>query len=228
MDYQIEQVYNIYQRVTGVLSGKPFKYRKNFDDFAKSEPEKYSALIKIIKILNDLPGVNINKYFEAPYKVFPNEFSGVIIKLDFYCKPRAIRAYTDYIMSQSKVDENLMTEDARNKVLFGLKHIIEVCNKLECSYMCYLASQDSIPMFIDDLNHGLINKWVLAGFRLDGHDFSGCVNFDMFPEAEFMFGTCNINECLDDMLAVLTAREIRWLQAVVQRAKNNYLNNKTT
>ena len=225
MESRLEQIYNTYQRITGMLSGKPFRYRRNFEDFDKKEPEKYASLVKVAKILNDLPGVNPEKYFEAPYKMFPSEFKETIIGLDFYCKPRAIRTYTNYITSQMTVDENLMTEEARSRVLQGLKHIIEACRNT--NYMFYMTAQNSTPAFINDLNHGLINKWVLAGFSLCGHDFNGCVDFDMFPEAEFMFGNRDINGTLNNMLSQLSEREIKWLHAVTQRAKNNFLDQKT-
>jgi len=222
MPYSLEQIYNTYQRVTGVLSGKPFRYRRNFVDFDKHEPEKYAALTKVTKILKDLPGVNPEKYFEAPYKMFPSEFNETIIGLDFYCKPRAIRTYTDYITSQNQVDKNLMSEDARNRVLSGLKYMVEKCRELKIDYASYLTSQDSIPQFIVDLNHGLINKWVLVGLRLCNHDFNGCVDFDMFPEAEFMFGCRDINGVLDNMISELSEREVRWLRTVTQKVKTSY------
>ena len=222
MQHQLENIYNTYQRITGTLSGKPFKYRRNFDDFEKKEPEKYTSLVKVAKILNALPGVNVEGYFEAPYKMFPSEFNGIIIGLDFYHKPRAIRAYTNYIMSEMSVDSNLMAEESRNKVLSGLKRMIEKCRELGCNYETYLSSQDSIPPFVVDLNHGLINRWVLAGLRMCGHNFDGCVDFDLFPEAEFMLGSRDINESLDNMLDGLSEREIRWLRSVIQKVKSTY------
>ena len=70
-----QRIYNMYLQAASLGVGHPFKMRKDFDGFEESNPEDYAAILKLEKLFNDLPGLNIYDYFAAPYKLDKERFN---------------------------------------------------------------------------------------------------------------------------------------------------------
>lgn len=83
-------IYNCYIETTRKLNSKPFKYRKDFEDF--EEREEYPFLVKLQSFFNKFPNINIKDFFEAPFFVYDDKY----VELKFYTTQKAIKAYTIY------------------------------------------------------------------------------------------------------------------------------------
>lgn len=113
MDAELGSIYHSWQRTVWGMIGKPFKYRRDFSDLEKRFPSKVVALTKLRSILRSLNVTNPDLYFRAPYEVC-DDYSGRILQLEFYARPRAIRLFSNYreVMSENEDD----TKEQKNSV----------------------------------------------------------------------------------------------------------------
>jgi len=88
-----KQIYNLYLRSFRLNNGKPFRAKKDFSDIEKNNDIKIS-LLKIENLFNKYPAFFGSLYFDAPYKIFPDE---KFFSLKFYGSNKGISTCVNYI-----------------------------------------------------------------------------------------------------------------------------------
>lgn len=128
-----KQIYNTYLAVMRSSQNKPFTIRKNFDDFEESE--QYPYVKKISNVFKKLPHINMNRYFEAPYKVYPND-PDKIYGLDFYSSLKAIACYKQYVKLKEMEDPD--TPDQIQFIVDSFRFILKFCCENKIPFEKYL------------------------------------------------------------------------------------------
>lgn len=129
-----QYVYNCYLETSRKLNNKPFRYRKNFDNF--EEKEEYSYVAKLASFFYKFPNINIKDFFEAPYFVY-NESQ---FDLKFFVGQKAIKAYTIY---QNKFLVNNPDHDQTiQKIKDSFSFIYNFCKQKQINFDSYCQYVD--------------------------------------------------------------------------------------
>ena len=92
MTFLEKDIYNTYIRVSRSKQNLPYKYRKNFDNFA--DTSNYVYVKKLGKFFTKFSHINVSDFFDAPYEIYPDNDS---YDLRFYITPKAVKIYSSYI-----------------------------------------------------------------------------------------------------------------------------------
>ena len=95
MQNREKEVYNTFLRITRTQNNKPFRYRKNFDEFESHID--YPYIQKLSSFFRKFPHIKIEEFIVAPYKIYPDDAQYYDIK--FYTTPKAIKLYSLYMDS---------------------------------------------------------------------------------------------------------------------------------
>jgi hypothetical protein len=130
-----QYIYNCYLETSRKLNNKPFKYRKNFDNF--EEKEEYVLVNKLSRFFSKYPNINIKDFFEAPYFVYNESF----FDLKFFTTQKAIKSYTAY---QNKfLPENPDHEQSIQKIKDSFEFIYNFCKLNNISFDQYINCVES-------------------------------------------------------------------------------------
>jgi len=122
MDRLVENIYNTYLKVSRTQNQKPFRYRKNFDNFEKED--SYLPSLKLKSFFTRHPQIKIEDYFLAPYIVF-SETNEKFFDLSFYNTQQAVKVYTLY--SRKIMLEEPDSDLQLKKITEGLNFIKQFC-----------------------------------------------------------------------------------------------------
>lgn len=86
-------VYNTFLKVSRSAQDRPYKYRRNFDDF--EDHTDYPYVQKLGKFFKKFPNIKIEQFFRAPYTAYLDNSDYYDLK--FYTTPKATRLYGVYI-----------------------------------------------------------------------------------------------------------------------------------
>ena len=89
-----KDIYNTYLKALAKGVGRPYKLRKDFDGF-ENDP-KYLKIKKLASYFMNNKHINIDMYFEAPYKLYELD-EGKSYTLDFYVSRKAQGGYKKYL-----------------------------------------------------------------------------------------------------------------------------------
>lgn len=81
----------------GQAAGRPYRERKNFDDFENTHAREYTQIKKIGNMFRSCPHVSLDDYFIAPYKVYDLD-EGQSYTLQFYASMKALGCYKQYMV----------------------------------------------------------------------------------------------------------------------------------
>jgi hypothetical protein len=113
-------IYNKHLAVTRSLKNKPFRFKKDFSDIVDTDKHKYLKRLAIF--LRKHPDVELNVFFEAPYKLYPDV---AYFGLDYFSSMRAIRAYTLYRKMLFLKDPDSQIESVKESLKFIANFCIE-------------------------------------------------------------------------------------------------------
>lgn len=122
---QLEKnIYNTYLKTIRSSQNKPYKFRKNFQDFENNE--NYTRIKKIANLLVKCPHILLDDYFVAPYKIYEIDEDSVYT-LDFYASMKALGCYKKYMLQKelSDPDEEHQIEFIKRSFQFILKYCSE-------------------------------------------------------------------------------------------------------
>ena len=156
---QEKYIYNTYLRVHRSSQNKPFKYRKNFTDF--KENESYVFIKRLGTFFKKFNHINIQSFFDAPYKLYPDDDS--IYDLKFYSSPRAIKVYSLYMkhLDQSDPDNNYHITFVKDSLMY----IFKFCRDQRIQLNEYIKHKTGdIPTFILHLRDRYISIYSLFEF----------------------------------------------------------------
>ena len=106
-----QYIYNTYLMVSRSRQNKPYKRRKNFDNF-KDNPN-YVFIKRLSMFFNKHSNINIVDFFNAPYKVYPDQEQ--YYDLRFYTTPKCVRLYGLYVKKLDMEDPDSDTQISRIK-----------------------------------------------------------------------------------------------------------------
>lgn len=108
-----QSIYNTWLAVTRSQQGKPFKLRKNWNNFT-SNPD-YLYIKKLAKMFNRYDNINIDDWFRAPYVVYPE-------KIQYDLKHYTVmKQYNIYRLYMQKKNDTKYTPEEFHNTLFKNK-----------------------------------------------------------------------------------------------------------
>lgn len=157
-----KDIYNLYLK--SLRKGGPYKKRENFDNFIEEMPEVYISLKKLCKLFESLPAININLFFESPYKIYGNAET---FYLDFYASPKAIKCYREYIklLMDSDPDNSNQLFFIKESILF----ISRFCKENNIKLKDYLTNKNGeLYSWMLHLIEMKVSIYVIFGFNYFG------------------------------------------------------------
>ena len=113
-------IYNKHLAVSRSLKNKPFKFKKDFSNVV--DTDKHKHLKRLAIFLRKHPNIELNVFFEAPYKLYPDV---AYFGLDYFSSMRAIRAYTLYKKMLFLQDPDSQIESVKNSLKFMTNFCVE-------------------------------------------------------------------------------------------------------
>lgn len=170
-----KRIYNMYLQASSLGVGHPFKMREDFDDFENKQPEDYAAILKLEKLFNDLPGLNIYDYFAAPFKIDKVRFSRKM-ELKWYLGFLAMKMYkmTFFHQFEHNTLSNAETKEDIEKDFDALARAVE--NGVSLKSILVAPDDITPPKWVDLYYKHAITDWFLVAFRLLGRDLVDSLN----------------------------------------------------
>jgi len=161
MDHFIEKIYNTYLRVSRTQANKPFRYRKNFENF-ESDPN-YLPALKLKSFFSRHPQIKMEDFFVSPYIVFKND-SDSFYDLKFYNSFQALKVYSLFNKQQLMDDPD--SELQLGKIKDGLAFIKNFCIEERILLKDYLTHRpEKTHSFLIHLVHKNITIYNLFPFK---------------------------------------------------------------
>ena len=114
-----KRIYNTFIRIYRSRQNQPYKLRKDFDDFEKSD--NYHFVRKLGMFFTKHNKISIDTYFAAPYEIYTDSTTG--FDLQFYISPKAIKAYSLYNKKrdQEPVDSDIHIKHIKESLFYIYK-----------------------------------------------------------------------------------------------------------
>ncbi len=149
-------IYNKHLATSRSLRSKPFKFKKNFKDLDNS---KRFFLRRIATLLKKHPTINLDTFFIAPYKLYPDvEFFG----LDYFASMRAIKSYTMYKQMLFLEDPDSQLDQIKK----SLEFIVKFCIKSKIQLYKYPRHKTAdLYTWMIHYKENSINPYVMMEFK---------------------------------------------------------------
>jgi|TARA_R100000482_G_C5130963_1_gene151863 hypothetical protein len=159
MNNNEKNIYNLFLATNKRINNKPFKYRKNFDNF---EDEKYVYINRLSSFFKKFNHIKIEDFFEAPYFVYGEKY----FDLKFYCTQKAIKTYSLY--HDRFLLNNPDSEQTIEKVKSSLIFIQEYCKDKNLKLEDYITfKEQTYNIFLKHLKERRINFFILFCFSFE-------------------------------------------------------------
>lgn len=150
-------IYNSYLKCMRSSKGKPYKFKKNFNDI---DPEKEYSLRKLSIFFNSHKEIKPDDFFLASFKLYPDES---FFDLKYFTTLKAIKAYTTFQKDRESLDPD--SEDQINFTKESIMFINKFCKNNNISLKNYLSHYSGkIPSFLIHLKERNINIYSVIGF----------------------------------------------------------------
>jgi hypothetical protein len=166
-----KRIYNSHLAISRKVKNLPFKQKQNFDNL---DENKLIILNKLEKFFNSNKNVDIDYFFIAPYKIFPDD---TYYTLEYYITLKAITCYTNYMKAISAEDPD--SSESLMRFSNSLKFIFSFCKENNISLEEYRTySIGTLPSFIEHLKNHKINYYTLHALTFSKIDVdSDILNF---------------------------------------------------
>jgi len=151
----VPEIYNTYLSVSRGSLNKPWKARKDFDNFDKTPDGIICKRLELF--FKKFPQIDPRDYFKAPYVVYKDEEH---FPLNFYTTQKAIAIYTT--VEKQKKEELPDTDNQIEDIKKSLKYIAGVCLRqgITLTNYCKIKEGYTYKVF-NDFNNKLINIYVM-------------------------------------------------------------------
>lgn len=153
-------IYNKYLATSRSSLGRPFKLRKNFEEFELDG--NYLYIKKLNLFFNNHKNINMDDFFKAPYIIYDNVETSFDLK--FYISRKALKLYVLY--QTKKLNDPV---DSLNQLFFikkSLEYILKFCKKNNLNIDEYTNHKtNDMYSFILHLKEHKISIYVLFGFE---------------------------------------------------------------
>ena len=153
------RIYNTYLAVSRSVNNKPFRLRKNFDNF--NIHKDYPAVVKLSRFFNKHNHININSFFEAPFFVYGEDH----FDLSFFCSHKAVSTYTKY--HDNFLVDNPGSKQCLQKIKDSILYIHNYCKEHNIhikSYINFVEYGSSYNVFLSHIKNRQINVYTLFAF----------------------------------------------------------------
>ena len=166
-----KKIYNCHLAISRKIKNLPFKQKQNFDNLDES---KVIALKKLEKFISSNKSINIDYFFIAPYKIYPDE---TYFSLEYYTTLKAITCYTNYMKNLNSEDPD--SSESLKRFSDSIKFIFNFCKEYNISVEEYKNhSTGTLPSFIEHLKNHKINYYTLHALTFSKIDVdSDILNF---------------------------------------------------
>jgi len=152
-----QRIYNSHLAVSRSMRNKPFKLKGNWKGF--EENPNYLFVKRIANFFNRYPQVDMQVYFEAPYKLYSDVD---YFDLKYFSSPRAIKSYTIYKQELAKSSPDEQIEEVKKSLHFIAKFCVE--NRILLDKYIHHSSTGLHPDWAQHVKEGKINFYSLMEF----------------------------------------------------------------
>jgi hypothetical protein len=147
-------IYNTHLAVSRKSKNLPFRKRIDFD---KLDEDKKSSLIKLERMFSSYPEINMETFFESPYKHY-NDVE--YFDLKYYTTNKAKKDYTQHIQQLELLSPD--NEESLKRVVSGLNFVKNFCKERGLTLSDYHSySEKNIPSVLEHLKKHHINYYVI-------------------------------------------------------------------
>lgn len=149
-----KSVYNLYLKVLAKYQNRPYRHRKNFDNFKET-----FVLKKLYQFFNRYSHIDEELFFSAPYEVWED---ATYYNLEFYTKRKALNCYVNY----KKKLINLPPDDnyQLKKIVTSFYFIKAFCEKTGIGVSDYMNHKEGIYSFLTHLKNDHVSIYALFAF----------------------------------------------------------------
>ncbi len=130
----IQDIYNTYLSVSRGSRNKPWKPRKDFTNFEKTEDGILCVRLELF--FSRFPQISVKEFFQSPYILYKDE---EYFPLKFYLTQKAVSCYG--IVQKQKQEEMPDSESHIKDIITSIKHIAETCIKEKILFTVYANSK---------------------------------------------------------------------------------------
>jgi hypothetical protein len=174
LSYPQQVIYNTHLKSSRANKGKPWRPRKDFSNFDEVDKKKICKIENILTTKN----IDIEDYFNAPYKLWNDESS---YELKFFSSFKGIKAY--YLWYTKLMFTDPDNTVIVNAVKVGWKNIFDKCKKHKfTSIDDYFNLKSYYPEFLVDLSERKITYFNILAAR----DYSKIIKRIPKEEVDFI------------------------------------------
>ena len=130
----IQDIYNTYLSVSRGARNKPWKARKDFAGFEKTEDGILCTRLELF--FSRFPQISVKEFLIAPYILYKDE---EYFPLKFYLTQKAISCYS--IVQKQKQEEMPDSESHVKDIITSIRYIAEICVKEKITFANYVNSK---------------------------------------------------------------------------------------
>ena len=150
-----EEVYNLYLSISRGLKNKPWKPRKDFEGFDKTESG--ILCLRLSTFFSRFPQIRPKEFMEAPYKLYKDED---YFDLKFYLTQKAISCYTT--VQKLKQEEQPDSDSHISNIIETVKYIGSKCLSEKINFEQYCSKKTGYTWeIVNDFVNGKINLYFL-------------------------------------------------------------------
>lgn len=150
-----QEIYNTYLSVSRGAKNKPWKARKDFEGFEKSETGILCLRLELF--FKRFPQIYPKEFFLAPYKLYKDE---EYFELKFYLTQKAISCYT--AVQKQKQEESPDSENHIQNIIDTVKFIASKCLEEKITFDQYLTQKNGYTWcIVKDYLDGKISLYFL-------------------------------------------------------------------
>lgn len=181
MNQAEKHLYNTYLIITKSSQNKPFTLRKNFENFEVTKD--YPYIRKLNSFFGRFPQIDPLTYFEAPFKIYPDE---EYFDLQFFTSQKAIKTYSLYM--KQRQDQMPDSPEQLEFIKKTLKFIASYCNDNKIKFLDYIKHKPvATYAWMQHYKNHKVSIYTLFGFE----NFQSTINSIPTDECALLLGDIN-------------------------------------
>lgn len=151
------EIYNTFLSISRGLKNKPWKARKDFKDFEKTE--NGILCVRLELFFKRFPQIDPKEFFSAPYKLYKDED---YFDLKFYLSQKAISCYSS--LQKLKLEENPDSDTQIKGILDSIKFVATklLSNSITFNEYCRQKNGYVYSSVLDYTNNSITLYFLLA------------------------------------------------------------------
>jgi len=170
-----QRIYNAHLATSRSMRDKPFKIRKNFENFDK---DKEIYLDRLNNFFGSYPNIDIAEYFSAPYCLYDDVD---YFDLEYFTTQKAKKDYAQYMNQLELMSPD--SEQSLKRLINGFKFISKFCKERDLTLQDYMSfSEKNIPSVLEHLKNHDINFYAIHALGITKFDIENRILEFMFKD----------------------------------------------